>query len=48
MRDAFLAGRIEAGLAQAVDAVSALLAQHFPLDEGQANPNELPDRIELR
>jgi uncharacterized membrane protein len=48
MRDAFRAGRIEAGLAQAVDTVSALLAQHFPLEEGQANPNELPDHIELR
>jgi uncharacterized membrane protein len=48
MRDAFRAGSFEDGLAQAVDAVDALLAQHFPLAEGQANPNELPDRAELR
>ncbi len=48
MRDAFRAGRFEDGLAQAVDAVDALLAQHFALAEGQANPNELPDRAELR
>jgi uncharacterized membrane protein len=48
MRDAFRAGRIEEGLAQAVDKVGALLALHFPLAEGQANPNELPDRVDLR
>ena len=48
MRDSFRAGRVEEGLAQAVDTVGALLAQHFPLAEGQANPNELPDRVELR
>jgi uncharacterized membrane protein len=34
-------------LAQAVDAVDVLLAQHFPLAEGQANPNELPNRPHL-
>ena len=43
MRDAFEAGHFEEGLAQAIDAVDALLVQHFPLAEGQANPNELPD-----
>ena len=43
MSGAFKAGRFEEGLAQAVDAIDALLAQHFPLAEGQANPNELPD-----
>lgn len=43
MSGAFKAGRFEDGLAQAVDAIDALLAQHFPLAEGQANPNELPD-----
>jgi uncharacterized membrane protein len=48
MRDAFRAGHIEEGLAQAVDAVEGLLVQHFPLVAGQANPNELPDRIDLR
>jgi uncharacterized membrane protein len=48
MRGAFRAGRFEEGLMQAVDAVDALLAQHFPLAAGQANPNELPDRVDLR
>jgi uncharacterized membrane protein len=43
MRDAFRAGRFEDGLTQAVDAVTALLVQHFPLAPGEANPNELPD-----
>ena len=43
MSGAFKAGRFEQGLAQAVDAIDALLAQHFPLAPGQANPNELPD-----
>jgi uncharacterized membrane protein len=43
MRDAFRAGRYEEGLAQAVDAVTALLAKHFPAAGGGANPNELPD-----
>jgi uncharacterized membrane protein len=48
MRGAFVAGRFEDGLAQAVDAVDALLTQHFALAQGQNNPNELPDRAELR
>ncbi|MFY9513089.1 MAG: TPM domain-containing protein [Rubrivivax sp.] len=48
MREAFRAGRFEQGLLQAVDAVDALLLQHFPLAEGQANPNELPDGVDLR
>jgi uncharacterized membrane protein len=47
MREAFRAGRFEAGLEQAVDAVDAMLARHFPLAEGQRNPNELPDRAHL-
>jgi uncharacterized membrane protein YgcG len=48
MRTAFRAGRFEEGLVQAVDAVDALLLIHFPLAEGQSNPNELPDRPDLR
>jgi uncharacterized membrane protein len=48
MREAFRAGRFEAGLMAAVDTVDALLRQHFPLAEGQVNPNELPDRADLR
>jgi uncharacterized membrane protein len=48
MRDSFRAGEFEQGLAKAVDIVDALLHQHFALTEGQANPNELPDRADLR
>jgi len=47
MREAFRAGRFEAGLEQAVDAVDAMLVRHFPLAEGEHNPNELPDRAHL-
>lgn len=43
MGGAFKAGRYEEGLTQAIDAVTGLLSQHFPLREGEANPNELPD-----
>lgn len=48
MREAFRAGRFEEGLGRAVDAVDTLLVAHFPLAEGQANPNELPDGADLR
>lgn len=48
MKEDFRAGRFEEGLARAIDATDALLAQHFPLAPGEANPNELPDRVELR
>jgi uncharacterized membrane protein len=48
MRSAFRAGRFEAGLAAAVAAVDAMLAAHFPLAIGQANPNELPDAPDVR
>ncbi|MFL6664565.1 MAG: TPM domain-containing protein [Rhizobacter sp.] len=43
MRTAFQGGAMEAGLGQAIDAVDMLLTRHFPLREGEANPNELPD-----
>lgn len=43
MGAAFHTGRFEEGLLQAVDEVSALLVQHFPLRAGESNPNELPD-----
>ncbi len=48
MGAAFKAGQFEAGLNQAVDAVDALLAKHFALAPGEANPNELPDAPYLR
>lgn len=44
MSDTFRAGRIEEGLGRAVDAVTGLLVQHFPLAHGAANPNELVNR----
>lgn len=43
MSNAFAEGRFEDGLTQALEEVSALLVQHFPLAEGQADVNELPD-----
>ena len=43
MRDPFRAGRFDAGLNQAVDAVDALLSRHFPLEPGALNPNEMDD-----
>ncbi len=48
MQEAFRAGRFEPGLQQAIDIVDALLLQHFPLAAGETNPNELPDRVDLR
>jgi uncharacterized membrane protein len=44
MRSEFRAGRFEPGLLQAIEAVEALMLQHCPPAEGQANPNELPDQ----
>jgi uncharacterized membrane protein len=43
MSAAFKAGEYEAGLNAAVDAVGALLTQHFGVQGHAANPNELPD-----
>lgn len=44
LRAAFQQGQFEAGLMQALEEVSALLVEHFPLGVGEeANPNELPD-----
>ena len=43
MREAFAAGRFEDGLNAAIAAVHALLVQHFALEPGRTNPNELPD-----
>ena len=48
MRAAFAQGRFEDGLLQAIDAIDGLLAQHFALAPGQANPDELPNRPDLR
>jgi uncharacterized membrane protein len=48
MRENFSAGRFEAGLLQAIAAVDALLVERFALAPGEANPNELPDGVDLR
>jgi uncharacterized membrane protein len=48
MREAFRVRRHEQGLDAAIDAVGALLKQHFALAPGQDNPNELPDEPDLR
>lgn len=48
MRDAFRAGQFEQGLLHAVEQVEALLLQHYPLADGEHNPNELPDVVDLR
>jgi uncharacterized membrane protein len=48
MASDFAAGRFEQGLDIAIDAVGALLAQHFPLASGEVRRNELPDAPVLR
>ena len=48
MSAAFQAGRYEEGLQQAIDAVTGLLVEHYPVHAGDANPNELPDEPALR
>ncbi len=44
MGAAFSRDDFEPGLKLAIDEVSGLLTQHFPLGPGEASPNELPDR----
>ncbi len=44
MREPLRAGKFEAGLGLAIDAVEALLEKHFPAGAGKANPNELPNK----
>jgi uncharacterized membrane protein len=43
MRDRFRTQAYEAGAIEAVQAVGAVLTRHFPLNDGERNPNELPD-----
>ena len=43
MSAAFREGRFEDGLTQALEEISALLVEHFPLGEGELDVNELPD-----
>lgn len=42
-RDQFRQSRIEAGAIAAIEAIGAVLAQHFPLAPGESRGNELPD-----
>ncbi len=44
MRENFRKNAFEAGVVAAVQDVGALLAQHFPLAAGEANPNELSNK----
>ena len=48
MSTAFTSDSLEAGLNRAIDAVDALLFEHFALREGEVNPNELPDAPVVR
>lgn len=48
MREAFAQRQFETGLNAAIAAVDGLLRQHFALAPGEDNPNELPDRVDLR
>jgi uncharacterized membrane protein len=43
MRDRFRSEAFEEGALAAIQSVGALLASHFPLADGERNPNELPD-----
>jgi len=43
--EALKAGQFEPGLAAAVNGVSELLCQHFPLRDGETARNELPDAV---
>lgn len=47
MGAAFKEGRFEDGLTHALEEVSAVLVQHFPLAPGEADHNELPDTPHL-
>ncbi len=48
MGSAFKDSQFEDGLTQALEEISALLVRHFPLQEGDVNPNELPDAPVVR
>lgn len=41
----FRSGRFTEGIVEAVRRVGAALAEHFPLEQGVGNPNELPDTV---
>jgi uncharacterized membrane protein len=43
-RDHFREGRLEAGAIEAIEAIGAVLTEHFPLAPGESRGNELPDQ----
>ena len=43
-RDQFRESRIEAGAIEAIEAIGAVLSEHFPLQPGESRGNELPDK----
>jgi putative membrane protein len=42
---AITAGRPGDGFVAAIEQCGAVLAQHFPVEPGSVNPDELPDRL---
>ena len=48
MGSAFKRGDYEGGLTHALEEVSSILVQHFPLRAGESNPNELPNAPVIR
>jgi putative membrane protein len=42
---AIKAGRPGDGFVAAIEQCGAVLAQHFPVEPGSVNPDELPDRL---
>lgn len=44
MRERFRTAAFETGVIEGVQAVGTLLSRHYPLADGQSNPNELPDQ----
>jgi uncharacterized membrane protein len=44
MRARFRAGRYEAGVTEALEAIATELRQHYPLADGERNPDELSNR----
>lgn len=47
LEQALRESRVEAGVMQAVESISALMEQHFPRPDGYVDRNELPDRPHL-
>ncbi len=48
MRQPLREGQFEDGLNAAIDGVDALLVRHFTLADGEVNPNELTNSVDIR